>query len=122
MNTRLLVVAAVLFAGCGDGSAPIDQAVGEYSLSTVNGESIPTSEIERGGLEIEADGTWNWWHDWRTPGGGLAMSHVAGTWIRVNATTLEFTTNAPPFAGMKQQVAVTATTVTRSSPVWVYTR
>jgi formylglycine-generating enzyme required for sulfatase activity len=130
MRLAPLVAAAVLVVGCSESTAP-NSLVGTFSLTTVNGQSLPylfqqsgvdTVLLTSSFLRLDADNSWLMGITFREDSAGTVTTHTegaVGTWTRGgNALTLTET------GGATHAVAVSGTQLTvtwgGSLPVLVY--
>jgi hypothetical protein len=124
-----LVVAALLsLIACSDGTDPADPAIGMYDQVQVSGQAPRTAAcgpftVVDGLITIEADDTFLKVDVHSTPGGSSTCGYIGGTWVRVNANTLELTPDPAAFPGFgPQEATVEGDQLTFTPTGQVYTR
>ena len=107
---HLVVTALLCFVACSEGTDPADPAIGTYDR--VPGQAPRSATcgpftVVDGLITIEADDTFLKVDVHVTPGGSSTCGYIGGTWVRIDANTLELTPDPAAFPGFgPQEVAV----------------
>lgn len=110
VHRRVAAALLLTMIACADGTEPADPAIGTYDLVLATGQPSRTAncgtlEVVDGVIFIDADDSFLKVDVNSTPSGSPVCGFIGGTWVRIDATTLELTPDPSGFPGFGPQEA-----------------